>query len=158
GTVPGRTRRVDAVLAPCVLAPRPLVRSSRFHHRSPPVPPRTARPARSLRMIAQNTRSSTTSSSAIRDVEALIESAADVVAPQWPLATFAARSPWLGLEDRSFDDVARWYAALNGLTLYPDAAHLVVRAGEPEGMSLLSQRLGVWLAQKGYPVHDTLLE
>src|SRR5690606_35257836 len=89
GTVPGRTRRVDAVLAPCVLAPRPLVRSSRFHHRSPPVPPRTARPARSLRMIAQNTRSSTTSSSAIRDVEALIESAADVVAPQWPLATFA---------------------------------------------------------------------
>ena len=41
------------------------------------------------------------------DVEKVVERATKLVAPLWPLETFVAVNPFLGLADRSFPDAAR---------------------------------------------------
>lgn len=47
--------------------------------------------------------------------------AARGVAPLWPIATFAARSPWQFLEEEAFDQVARRQQR-HGIALYPTLA------------------------------------
>ncbi len=37
----------------------------------------------------------------------LVKSASRVIAPLWPIATFAAHHPWMGLEKQSFEQVCR---------------------------------------------------
>lgn len=87
----------------------------------------------------------------------LIETAAAVIAPQWPIATFAARSPWQGVEDHSFDEVARWFAAYNGSALYPSQSHLHELARVSQDSGLLKQAIRGWLAEHGYPTDDVHL-
>lgn len=52
------------------------------------------------------------------DLNELVARAARVVAPLWPIATFAARSPWQYLEEEAFDQVARQQQR-HGIALYP---------------------------------------
>ncbi|WP_047396118.1 putative inorganic carbon transporter subunit DabA [Chitinibacter sp. ZOR0017] len=87
---------------------------------------------------------------------ALVEAAAVVVAPQWPIATFAARSPWQGVEDRSFDEVARWFAHHNASTLYPARAHLPELDALSANPPLLLQHLRRWLREHDFPADDLL--
>lgn len=41
-----------------------------------------------------------------KNMNDLVESASRVIAPLWPIATFAAHHPWMGLEKQSFEQVA----------------------------------------------------
>ncbi|RDF44472.1 DUF2309 family protein, partial [Acinetobacter baumannii] len=54
-----------------------------------------------------------------RDINVLIESASRVIAPLWPISTFAARNPWMGLENQSFDQVAGWLKNTRDVDIYP---------------------------------------
>ncbi|GAE29369.1 DUF2309 domain-containing protein [Alkalihalobacillus hemicellulosilyticus] len=56
------------------------------------------------------------------DMDALVKSASRVIAPLWPIATFAARHPWMGLEKQSFEQVARWLKNTRNVDIYPSAS------------------------------------
>ncbi|MFB7304989.1 DUF2309 domain-containing protein [Heyndrickxia sporothermodurans] len=66
------------------------------------------------------------------DINVLIESASQVIAPLWPISTFAARNPWMGLEKKSFDQVAGWLKDTRDVDIYPSASmiHSAKRKGE----------------------------
>jgi uncharacterized protein len=57
----------------------------------------------------------------IRD---LVQFASRVIAPLGPIASFAARNPWMGLEAESFDEVARWLKSIQDVDIYPSASML----------------------------------
>jgi uncharacterized protein len=56
------------------------------------------------------------------DMNVLVGSASRVIAPLWPISTFAARNPWMGLEKQSFDQVARWLKNTRDVDIYPSAS------------------------------------
>ncbi|MFA9458787.1 DUF2309 domain-containing protein [Halalkalibacter sp. AB-rgal2] len=56
------------------------------------------------------------------DINVLVKSASRVIAPLWPIATFAARHPWMGLETQSFEQVARWLKNTRDVDIYPSAS------------------------------------
>ncbi|OCA92002.1 DUF2309 domain-containing protein [Pseudobacillus wudalianchiensis] len=59
------------------------------------------------------------------DINVLIESASRVIAPLGPISTFAARSPWMGLEKQSFDQVAGWLKNTRDVDIYPSASMIL---------------------------------
>ena len=52
----------------------------------------------------------------------LVESASRVIAPLWPISTFAAHHPWMGLEKQSFEQVADWLKEARNVDIYPSAS------------------------------------
>lgn len=66
-----------------------------------------------------------------RDINVLIESASRVIAPLWPISTFAARSPWMGLENQPFDQVASWLKQTRDVDIYPSAS--MIRSAKNKG-------------------------
>jgi uncharacterized protein YbcC (UPF0753/DUF2309 family) len=65
------------------------------------------------------------------DINDLVKSASRSIAPLWPIATFAARNPWMGLEDQSFDQVARWLKDTRDVDIYPSSS--VIHATQNQG-------------------------
>ncbi|MGM0904811.1 MAG: DUF2309 domain-containing protein [Bacillota bacterium] len=61
----------------------------------------------------------------IRDINVLVESASQVIAPLWPISSFAARNPWLGLEKLSFDQVAGGLKHNHDVDIYPSASMIL---------------------------------
>ena len=59
------------------------------------------------------------------DSNILIESASRVIAPLWPISTFAARNPWMGLEKQSFEQVAGWLKHTRNIDIYPSASMIL---------------------------------
>jgi uncharacterized protein YbcC (UPF0753/DUF2309 family) len=59
------------------------------------------------------------------DINVLIESASRVIAPLWPISTFAARNPWMGLENQSFEQVAGWLKNTRDIDIYPSASMIL---------------------------------
>lgn len=66
-----------------------------------------------------------------RDINVLIESASRVIAPLWPISTFAARNPWMGLENQPFDQVASWLKHTRDVDIYPSAS--MIRSAKNKG-------------------------
>lgn len=78
----------------------------------------------------------------------LVQQACSAIAPLWPLATFAARSPWQGLEHGQFDEVARRFAAFNRSAMYPAQQHAVAAMQNGEiDPQILHERVAAWLAE-----------
>ncbi|WP_018933960.1 DUF2309 domain-containing protein [Gracilibacillus lacisalsi] len=65
------------------------------------------------------------------DINTIIESASRVIAPLWPISTFAARNPWMGLEKQSFDEVADWLKDTRDVDIYPSAS--MIRSAKSKG-------------------------
>ncbi|WP_163859557.1 DUF2309 domain-containing protein [Paenibacillus elgii] len=57
-------------------------------------------------------------------VHDLVTSASRVIAPLGPISVFAARHPWAGMEEQSFDQVARWSKAVCDVDIYPNVSIL----------------------------------
>lgn len=49
----------------------------------------------------------------------LVNAASKVIVPLGPITSFAARNPWAGLEEQSFEQVARRLKETNGVEIYP---------------------------------------
>ncbi|MDC3423119.1 Na-translocating system protein MpsB [Aquibacillus sp. 3ASR75-11] len=80
------------------------------------------------------------------DLSDLAKSASRVIAPLWPIATFAARNPWMGLENQSFEQVARWLKDTRDVEIYPSSS--VIHAAQNQGEideDLLEIGLQRWL-------------
>lgn len=60
-----------------------------------------------------------------KELTDLIESASRVIAPLWPISTFAARNPWMGLEKQSFEQVASWLKDTRDVDIYPSASMIL---------------------------------
>lgn len=58
------------------------------------------------------------------DMYELMESASKVIVPLGPIHTFAARSPWTGLEQQSFEQVARKLKNVCDINIYPSDSML----------------------------------
>ncbi|MCS0542848.1 Na-translocating system protein MpsB, partial [Aeromonas veronii] len=56
------------------------------------------------------------------DIKTLVSSASRVIAPLGPISTFAARHPWVGLEDLTFEDVANWLKTTRNVEIYPSTS------------------------------------
>lgn len=54
------------------------------------------------------------------NLEELLKEAARVIVPIGPIATFAARSPWAGMEDQTFQQVARKLKDSCEINIFPD--------------------------------------
>ncbi|WDL98624.1 DUF2309 domain-containing protein [Alicyclobacillus sp. ALC3] len=80
------------------------------------------------------------------DLEQALREAERAVAPLWPITAFAARSPWYGLENQTFEAVAGELRRDHGIDLYPSAEVLqrAFMAGEIDP-ALLERRLAGWL-------------
>lgn len=53
------------------------------------------------------------------DMDDVVEAASKVISPLGPIQTFAARSPWAGLEQQSFEQVARRLKNVCDVNIYP---------------------------------------
>lgn len=80
------------------------------------------------------------------DINDLVKSASRVIAPLWPIATFAARNPWMGLEGQSFEQVARWLKDTSDVDIYPSAS--MIQSAQQRGeidKDFLEMGLQRWL-------------
>lgn len=86
---------------------------------------------------------------AVIDVDELVQNASKAIAPLWPIATFIARHPWLGLENLPFEQVARRLKAMQNIDIYPSMSML--RAAQRKGelnLKFLEIRLQRWLDEQ----------
>ena len=69
-----------------------------------------------------------------KNINDLVVSASRVIAPLWPISTFAAHHPWMGLEKQSFEQVANWLKEARNVDIYPSASmiHSAKAKGEIE--------------------------
>ena len=76
----------------------------------------------------------------------LVKSSSKVIAPLGPINTFAARSPWLGLERQSFEQVARQLKDTCDVDIYPNETVLQSAWNRGEiNQDFLEMRLKHWL-------------
>ncbi|MED2711207.1 putative inorganic carbon transporter subunit DabA, partial [Bacillus toyonensis] len=83
----------------------------------------------------------------------LVASASRVIAPLWPISTFAAHHPWMGLEKQSFEQVANWLKEARNVDIYPSASmiHSAKAKGEIEE-SFLQMSLSRWLDSQSFHI------
>nr|NNM90088.1 DUF2309 domain-containing protein [Bacilli bacterium] len=99
-----------------------------------------------LSALEQN--KSTTHEALLRDA---IEQAKKVVAPLWPITTFAARSPWLDLESMTFEETARFLQKRAGVSIYPQKALLRQAVKEHKiDQKLVERRLQRWIKEHSF--------
>ncbi|REK54220.1 MAG: DUF2309 domain-containing protein [Geobacillus sp.] len=83
------------------------------------------------------------------NVAELVQNASKAIAPLWPIATFIARHPWMGLEHLPFEQVARRLKSLKDIDIYPSMSML--RAAQRKGElnpKFLEMRLQRWLDEQ----------
>ncbi|WP_078408693.1 DUF2309 domain-containing protein [Priestia abyssalis] len=87
------------------------------------------------------------------DINVLIESASQVIAPLWPISTFAARNPWMGLEKQSFDQVADWLKNTRDVDIYPSASMILSAKSKGEiDEAFVKMRLQPWLDSQSFNI------
>ncbi|MBS4175013.1 putative inorganic carbon transporter subunit DabA [Bacillus sp. FJAT-49736] len=92
-------------------------------------------------------------------INALVESASRVIAPLWPISTFAARSPWMGLEKLSFEQVAGWLKNARGIDIFPSASMIqsARRKGEIDE-AFVEKALQRWLDAQSFHIPRKVIE
>ncbi|SEM76533.1 hypothetical protein SAMN05192533_105233 [Mesobacillus persicus] len=94
-----------------------------------------------------------------KDLNVLVESASQVIAPLWPIGSFAARNPWLGLEKLSFDQVAVGLKQNRDVDIYPGASMILSakRKGEIDE-AILNLELQRWLDSQSFTIPRDVAE
>ncbi|WP_313800249.1 putative inorganic carbon transporter subunit DabA [Cytobacillus sp.] len=93
------------------------------------------------------------------DIDALIESASQVIAPLWPISTFAARNPWMGLEKQSFDQVAGWLKDTHDVDIYPSASIILSAKNKGEiDYTFVKMSLQRWLDTHAFSIPRDVAE
>lgn len=85
------------------------------------------------------------------DIHDLVKSASEVIAPLGPISRFAARSPWMGLERQTFEQMARRFQDICDVELFPTDS--VVQTARNQGeieMHFLEAGLRKWLDQQSF--------
>lgn len=83
------------------------------------------------------------------DINDLVKKAGKVIAPLGPINTFAARSPWAGLEQQSFEQVARRLKATCDVDMYPNDSMLLSAWNRGEiNQDFIEMKLQYWLDQQ----------
>lgn len=65
------------------------------------------------------------------NIDESVQSAARVIAPLWPIETFAARHPWMGLEEQTFEQTARQLKQQLQVDIYPKSS--IFRSAKQRG-------------------------
>lgn len=87
------------------------------------------------------------------DSNALIESASRVIAPLWPISTFAARSPWMGLENQTFEQVADWLKNSHEIDIYPSSPMILSAKSKGEiDEAVVKRVLQRWLDSHSFNI------
>ncbi|MEH7381124.1 putative inorganic carbon transporter subunit DabA [Bacillus sp. JJ1533] len=85
------------------------------------------------------------------DLNDVVEAASKVIAPLGPIHTFAARSPWAGLEQRSFEEVARRLKNICDVDIYPSENMLQDALNRGEiNLEFLEAVLKKWLDTQSF--------
>ncbi|GED17517.1 DUF2309 domain-containing protein [Aneurinibacillus migulanus] len=93
------------------------------------------------------------------DINVLIESASRVIAPLWPISTFAARNPWMGLEKQSFDQVADWLKNTRDVDIYPSASMILSAKSKGEiDEAFVKMGLQRWLDSHSFNIPRDVAE
>ncbi|WP_243296254.1 DUF2309 domain-containing protein [Bacillus litorisediminis] len=93
------------------------------------------------------------------DINVLIESASRVIAPLWPISTFAARNPWMGLEKQSFDQVADWLKNTREIDIYPSASMILSAKSKGEiDEAFVKMGLQRWLDSHSFNIPRDVAE
>ncbi|RDW21500.1 DUF2309 domain-containing protein [Oceanobacillus arenosus] len=80
------------------------------------------------------------------DINKVVESASKVIAPYGPIHTFAARNPWDGLENQSFEKTARFLKDLSNINIMPSDSMIHTARNQGEiNLNFLGEILGQWL-------------
>ncbi|PFA81912.1 DUF2309 domain-containing protein [Bacillus thuringiensis] len=87
------------------------------------------------------------------NINDLVASASRVIAPLWPISTFAAHHPWMGLEKQSFEQVADWLKEIRNVDIYPSAAMIYSAKAKGEiEESFLQSGLSRWLDSQSFHI------
>jgi uncharacterized protein YbcC (UPF0753/DUF2309 family) len=93
------------------------------------------------------------------DINVLIESASRVIAPLWPISTFAARNPWMGLENQSFEQVAGWLKNTRDIDIYPSASMILSAMSKGEiDEAFVKMGLQRWLDSHSFNIPRAVAE
>jgi uncharacterized protein len=85
------------------------------------------------------------------DIHDLVKSASKVIAPLGPISKFAARSPWMGLERQSFEQIARRFKDICDVELFPNNS--VFKTARKQGeidLNFLEIGLQQWLDKQTF--------
>lgn len=83
------------------------------------------------------------------NINDVVESASNVIAPLGPIHTFAARSPWVGLEQQSFEQAARRLKNVCNVDIYPSESMLQAARDQGEiNLDFLEMGLEKWLDEQ----------
>ena len=87
-------------------------------------------------------------SSYFDDIRVTVENASKVIVPLSPISVFAARSPWSGLEDKTFDEVASWLKQERKVDIYP-ARTTIIEARQQGEISdkYIERRFQQWIEE-----------
>lgn len=88
-----------------------------------------------------------------RPLADLVKEAAKAIAPLWPISSFIARHPWMGLEGELFADAADRWQQVYGIDLYPPMTvfYTALEKGEIDPV-FIERRLQSWLDKQSLPV------
>ncbi|MFC4320438.1 DUF2309 domain-containing protein [Litchfieldia salsa] len=94
-----------------------------------------------------------------RDIDDLIQLASRVIAPLWPISTFAARNPWMGFETQSFEQVADWLKNIRDIDIYPCSSMILSAKSKGEiDESFVAMGLQDWLDSHTFNVPRNVAE
>ncbi|WBX82270.1 Na-translocating system protein MpsB [Virgibacillus salarius] len=93
------------------------------------------------------------------NINVLIESASQVIAPLWPISAFAARNPWAGLEKQSFEQAAGWLNKTRDIDIYPSASMILSAKSKGEiDEDFVKMGLQHWLDSHSYNIPRNVAE